>query len=70
MSAAEGAMTTADSAPATGRGTPRWRDPALPVPDRVDALLAEMTLPEKVAQLGSRWVGNDTAAGKDDSQPH
>jgi beta-xylosidase len=26
---------------------------------RVDLLLAQMTLEEKVAQLGSRWVGND-----------
>jgi len=42
---------------------PRWRDPALPVSDRVEALLAEMTLAEKVGQLGSRWVGNDTAPG-------
>ena len=36
-----------------------WQDPALPVADRVDALLAEMTLEEKIGQLGSRWVGND-----------
>ncbi|MBO3745281.1 glycoside hydrolase family 3 C-terminal domain-containing protein [Streptosporangiaceae bacterium NEAU-GS5] len=36
-----------------------WRDPSLSVSDRVEALLAAMTLEEKVAQLGSRWVGND-----------
>ncbi|HET6480720.1 MAG TPA: glycoside hydrolase family 3 N-terminal domain-containing protein [Actinoplanes sp.] len=36
-----------------------WQDPALPVADRVDALLSEMTLEEKIGQLGSRWVGND-----------
>ncbi|WP_349290915.1 glycoside hydrolase family 3 N-terminal domain-containing protein [Actinoplanes solisilvae] len=36
-----------------------WQDPALPVGERVDALLAEMTLEEKIGQLGSRWVGND-----------
>ncbi|WP_407562276.1 glycoside hydrolase family 3 N-terminal domain-containing protein [Streptomyces sp. 184] len=54
-------MPTADSPPVAGRGTPRWQDPALPVPDRVDALLAEMTVAEKVAQLGSRWIGNNTA---------
>ncbi len=36
-----------------------WQDPALPVAERVDALLAEMTLEEKIGQLGSRWVGND-----------
>ncbi|SNY41413.1 glycoside hydrolase family 3 N-terminal domain-containing protein [Paractinoplanes atraurantiacus] len=37
----------------------RWQDPALGVADRVDALLAAMTIEEKVGQLGSRWLGND-----------
>ncbi|KOU57056.1 beta-glucosidase [Streptomyces sp. MMG1533] len=32
-----------------------WTDPALPTSDRVEALLARLTLPEKVAQLGSAW---------------
>ncbi|MER5472172.1 glycoside hydrolase family 3 N-terminal domain-containing protein [Streptomyces sp. NPDC002685] len=32
-----------------------WTDPALPMPDRVEALLARLTLPEKVAQLSSAW---------------
>lgn len=32
-----------------------WADPALPTPDRVEALLARLTLPEKVAQLSSAW---------------
>ncbi len=54
-------MTAADQSPPTEQVTPRWRDSTLPVPDRVDALLAEMTLAEKVGQLGSRWVGNDMA---------
>ena len=36
-----------------------WQDPARSVAERVDLLLAAMTLEEKVAQLGSRWVGND-----------
>jgi beta-xylosidase len=36
-----------------------WRDPARPVAERVALLLATMTLEEKVAQLGSRWIGND-----------
>ncbi|WP_169948946.1 glycoside hydrolase family 3 N-terminal domain-containing protein [Microbispora sp. H11081] len=36
-----------------------WQDPELPVADRVEALLAEMTLEEKIGQLGSRWIGND-----------
>ena len=43
----------------------QWRDPALAVADRVEALLAEMTLEEKIAQLGSRWVGNDMEAAGD-----
>ncbi|TWG24587.1 glycoside hydrolase family 3 N-terminal domain-containing protein [Actinoplanes teichomyceticus] len=50
----------------TEQVTQPWRDPALPVADRVEALLAEMTLEEKVAQLGSRWVGNDMGATADD----
>jgi beta-glucosidase-like glycosyl hydrolase len=54
-------MTTNDPLPQVGGFVPRWRNPALPVPDRVDALLAEMTLAEKIGQLGSRWVGNDEA---------
>ena len=32
-----------------------------PLAERVELLLAAMTLEEKVAQLGSRWVGNDMA---------
>jgi beta-glucosidase len=36
-----------------------WKDTTLPVAERVDLLLEQMTLEEKVAQLGSRWVGND-----------
>jgi beta-glucosidase-like glycosyl hydrolase len=65
-------MTTADQAPVTGRDVPRWQDPTLLVRDRVDALLAEMTLAEKVGQLGSRWIGNDMAhagAEPDASRP-
>jgi len=41
--------------------TPAWQNTALSVADRVDLLLAQMSLEEKVAQLGSRWVGNDMA---------
>ncbi len=36
--------------------TPSHMDSALPVAARVDALIAEMTLDEKIAQLGSYWV--------------
>lgn len=35
---------------------PRYRDPDLPVQQRVEDLLARMTPEEKVAQLGSAWV--------------
>ena len=34
----------------------RYRDPALPIDDRVDDLLAQMTLDEKLAQIGSLWA--------------
>ena len=51
-------MTTSDATPVA----PRWQDPALPLADRVELLLAEMTLEEKIAQLGSRWIGNDMRA--------
>ncbi|MFF1301595.1 glycoside hydrolase family 3 N-terminal domain-containing protein [Streptomyces sp. NPDC058307] len=32
-----------------------WSDPARPVGERVEALLARLTLEEKIAQLGSAW---------------
>ena len=34
-----------------------WQDSTRSVAERVELLLAEMTLEEKVGQLGSRWVG-------------
>jgi beta-glucosidase len=52
-------VTTLDPSPPTGQETPVWRDPARSAADRVDDLLARMTLEEKIAQLGSRWAGND-----------
>lgn len=36
---------------------PAWRDSSRPTADRVRALLAELTLDEKVAQLYGVWVG-------------
>ncbi|RZS86854.1 beta-glucosidase [Motilibacter rhizosphaerae] len=47
---------TATSATAAPRP---WQDPSRSAAERVELLLAEMTLEERVAQLGSRWVGND-----------
>ena len=34
-----------------------WRDPSRPVAERVADLLSRMTLAEKLAQLGSVWIG-------------
>ena len=53
-------MSTLSPASPGQEHVPAWRDPARPVGERVQILLAEMTLEEKVAQLGSRWVGNVT----------
>lgn len=45
-----------------------WTDASLPVPARVAALLAEMTLEEKAGQLIGAWVGADD--GGKDVAPH
>ncbi|WP_433291624.1 glycoside hydrolase family 3 N-terminal domain-containing protein [Actinoplanes sp. CA-030573] len=45
-----------------------WQDPHLPVAERVELLLAAMTVEEKVAQLGSRWVGNDMQEAESDER--
>ncbi|TWD82638.1 beta-glucosidase [Kribbella amoyensis] len=50
-------MTNAVSTPADRP----WLDPALPAAERAELLLRAMTLEEKIAQLGSRWAGNDMA---------
>jgi beta-xylosidase len=41
-----------------------WRDPSRPIGERVADLLAKMTIEEKLAQLGSVWVG---ASGDEDA---
>ena len=41
-----------------------WQDPARPAIERVDALVAELTLEEKIAQLYGVWVGA-SADGED-----
>lgn len=48
--------------------TPLWRDPSAAPGDRADALLAEMTLEEKIAQLYGVWVGASAEGG--DVAPH
>jgi len=41
-----------------------WQDAELEASSRLDALMAEMSLAEKVAQLGSVWLGFDAATGE------
>lgn len=41
---------------------PVWRDSSRPITERVAALVAEMTLEEKIAQLYGVWVGVDPAS--------
>ncbi|RKT19910.1 beta-xylosidase [Streptomyces sp. 1114.5] len=48
--------------------TDRWRDRALSPEERAHALIAEMTLPEKLAQLVGVWVGASDEGG--DVAPH
>ncbi len=53
-----GGAGVADTAAAErGRHVEVWRDPGCPVDERVADLLARMTLAEKIAQLGSVWMG-------------
>ncbi|WP_051452214.1 glycoside hydrolase family 3 N-terminal domain-containing protein [Actinospica robiniae] len=44
-------------------GDARWRDPALSPEERADALIPQMTLDEKIAQLVGVWVGADASGG-------
>src|SRR5690606_32170799 len=47
-----------------GQGMSVWRDASRPIPERVDALIAEMTLEEKLAQLIGIWVGAASDGGE------
>ena len=40
-----------------------WADASRPLAERVESLLGEMTLDEKLAQLGSVWVGAELGSG-------
>ncbi|WP_199443733.1 glycoside hydrolase family 3 N-terminal domain-containing protein [Umezawaea beigongshangensis] len=56
--------TTDAAKPSDRNGTvPAWRDVRLPGPQRVEALVSAMTLPEKLAQLVGVWVGADPSGG-------
>lgn len=46
-----------------GEQTP-WRDPTRPPEERVKALLGQLTLEEKVAQLYSVWLGTASTTGE------
>jgi len=59
---------TASSHPATETDSGLWRDPNRPVDERVDDLLARMTLEEKVGQLNGVWVGASSDGA--DIAPH
>jgi beta-xylosidase len=50
--------------PGNSSSTTSWRDPTADTDARLDALIAEMTLAEKVAQLGSVWLGFDVLTGE------
>ena len=41
-----------------------WQDTSLPAGDRADALIAAMTLREKIAQLFGVWVGASAEGGE------
>jgi beta-xylosidase len=64
--AAAGHAVTGGLEPSASPTLEPWRDPSLPVAERVSDLLARMTLQEKLAQLGSIWLSgpadNDGAA--------
>jgi beta-xylosidase len=54
---------TALAASGTEAAAEPWRDPSRPVTERVADLLGRMTLAEKLAQLGSVWVGGADDGG-------
>lgn len=60
-------MTTSGLDGRADAAVPRaWHDDSLSVAGRVDALLRAMTIEEKVAQLGSRWVQGTLSSSEPD----
>lgn len=57
---------TEQTTPAADAAARPWQDVSLPAAERVELLLAELSVEEKVAQLGSRWVGNPLHVGEED----
>lgn len=57
-------MTTEEQVPA-----PLWTDPARDIDERVEALLAELTVAEKAAQLGSYWPRPEENSSDGDVAP-
>ncbi|AZM64245.1 MULTISPECIES: glycoside hydrolase family 3 N-terminal domain-containing protein [unclassified Streptomyces] len=54
----------ADVAVENTTATPLWNDPTASVTDRVDALIAAMTVEEKIAQLYGVWAGASDEGGE------
>ena len=50
--------------PDEGLSPHTWQNPDLDASARLDALIADMRLPEKLAQLGSVWLGFDVVTGE------
>jgi beta-glucosidase len=50
--------------PSSNKPTATWQDPDVLASDRLDALIADMSLPEKLAQLGSVWLGFEVQTGE------
>jgi len=61
-------MTMHTTPPTAVNGAAPWHDRTLPPAERVEALVAAMTVAEKIAQLYGVWVGADTGGG--DVAPH
>ena len=61
-------MTVHSTPPTLAAGVAPWHDRSLDPTDRVEALVAAMSLTEKLAQLYGVWVGADTGGG--DVAPH